>query len=70
MSKKDKMVDGTSIPIPPSMGPDFAGRGRIISGRLANILGSPFGTNTKLLRGVIGPISTPNDYLNTLYSIR
>lgn len=26
--------------------------------------GSWFGTNTNLLRGVIGPISMPNEYLN------
>ena len=29
--------------------------------------GSPFGTNTKLLRGVFGLISMPNDYLNTVF---
>ena len=46
------------------MGPIFAGRGRVISGRLVHRLGSRFGTNTKLLRGVIGPISKPNDCLN------
>jgi len=40
--------------------------GQVISGRLANRFGSRFGTNTKLLLGVIGPISTPNDYLNTV----
>ena len=49
------------------MGPIFGGRGRVISGRLANRFGSPFGTNTKLLRGVIGSVSTPNDYLNTVF---
>ena len=43
----------------------FAERGLVISGRLANRLGSRFGTYTKLLRGVTGPISTLNDYLNT-----
>ena len=42
---------------------DFSGEGRVISGHLANRLGSRFGTKTKLLSGVIGPISTPNDYL-------
>ena len=34
----------------------LAGRGRIISGLLANWFGSRFGTNAKLLRGVIGPV--------------
>ena len=50
------------VPFPPSKRPIFAGRGRIISGRLAKRFGSRFGTNTKLWRGVISPISTPNDY--------
>ena len=46
MPQKDKMGDET----PPSMGPIFSGRdGYFISGRLANRLGSRFGTNTKLL---------------------
>ena len=40
---------------------------RLISGRLANRLGSRFGTNTKLFCGVIGPISAPNYYLNTVF---
>ena len=46
-----------------SMRPIFVGRGRVISGRLANRFKSRFGTNTKLLRGVIGPISTLNAHL-------
>ena len=41
---------------------------RAISGRLANRFGSRFWKNPKLLRGVIGPISTPNDYLNTVFN--
>ena len=48
------------------MGPIFAGRGRVISGRLPNRFGSRFGTNAKLLREDIGLISMPNDYLNRL----
>ena len=36
-------------------------------GHLANRLGSWFGMNTKLLHGVIGPIFTLNDYLNTVF---
>ena len=47
----------------PSVGPISAGRGRIISGHLAYRFGSRFGTNTKLLRGVIGPMSTLNDHV-------
>ena len=51
-----------------SIRPIFVGRGRVISGRLANTFGSRFETNTKLFRGwrVIGPKSTPNEYLNTV----
>ena len=57
-----------TTPLPPaSMGPISAGRGRVISGRLANRFGSRFNTNTKLLRGVIGPISAPHDYRNTVF---
>ena len=56
-----------TTPLPPaSMGPISAGRGRVISGRLAKRFGSRFNTNTKLLRGVIGPISAPHDYRNTV----
>ena len=59
------------IPPPPSapasMGAISAGRGRVTSGRLANRFGSRFNTNTKLLRGVIGPISAPHDYRNTVF---
>ena len=54
-------------PLPASMVPISARRGRVISGRLANRFGSRFNTNTKLLRGVIGPISTPNDYRHTVF---
>ena len=72
MSKKTKwrtdLPEGFACPINPSKGPIIARRGRVISGRLANRSGrSRFGTNTKLLCGVIGPISTPNDYLNTVF---
>ena len=49
------------------MGPISAGRGRVISGRLANRCGSRFRTNTKLLPGVTGPISAPSDYLSTVF---
>ena len=52
----------------PFMGPfngaNFASKGRVISCRLANRVGSRFETNRKLLPEIIGPISTPNDYLN------
>ena len=46
----------------------FCGEGTFISGRLENRLESRFGTNTKLLRGVFGPISTPNDYPNLVFN--
>ena len=55
------------VPFPLQMGLIFAGRGRVISGRLANRFGSLFATNTKLLLGVIGPVSAPNEYLNTVF---
>ena len=59
--------EGLACPTPPSIGPIFAERGRVISGRLVNRFGSRFGTNTELLRGVVHPISTPNDYRNTVF---
>ena len=49
------------------MGPMFAGRERVISGRLADTLASRFGKNIKLLRGVIGLRSIPNDYLYAVF---
>ena len=49
MSKKTKwwteLPEGFACPIPPSMGPIFAGRRRVISGRRANTFESRFGTN-------------------------
>ena len=39
----------------PVNGADFCDRGQLFSGRLANRLGSRFGTNTELLRGVNWP---------------
>ena len=72
LSKKTKWrtkpPEGFARPIPPFNGADFAGRGRVTPGRLANRFRSRFGTNTTLLRGVIGPISTPNDCLNTIFN--
>ena len=53
--------EGVACPTPSSVGPILAGRGWVILGRLANKF--RFGTNTKLFRGVIGPISALNDYL-------
>ena len=46
---------------------DSCGEGTGISGCLTNRFGSRFGTSTKLFRGVIGPISTPNDSLNAVF---
>ena len=56
-----------SRPLLLQWGPTFTGRGRVTSVRLASRFGTRFETNTKLLRGVIRPISTPNDYLNTVF---
>ena len=67
MLKKDKMTAGTPRRDLPPTGPSFVGRGQVMSGGLANQLGRQFGANTKLLRGVIGSISTSNDYLNTIF---
>ena len=50
-----------SRPLPLQWGPTFTGRGRVISVCVANRFGTRFGTNTKLLQGVIRPISAPND---------
>ena len=72
MSKETKwwmeLPEGFACPIPPSMGPIFVGRRQVIPSHLVNRFGSWFGTNNKLSRGVIGPISTTNDYLNTAYN--
>ena len=69
--KKDKMLDGAPRRLckyhPSLNGADFCGGGWVISGLLVDGFGSWFGTNTKLLHGVMGPISTPNDYLNTVF---
>ena len=74
VQKKDKTADRTPrrlcVSHSSSIGPSFAGRGRVISGHLANRFGSRFGTDTKLFPGVIKPISTPNDYLNTVFESR
>ena len=71
MSKKDKMADGAPrklcVSYPRFNGTDFAGKERVISALLVDRFGSPFGTNTNLLRGVIGPISTRNCYLHTVF---
>ena len=50
----------------PFNGANFASKGRVISCRLANRVGSRFETNRKLLPEIISPISTPNDYLTTV----
>ena len=60
---------GIECPTPPSAGDDFCWKGTAISGRLADRFGSRFGTNTKSLRGDIGPISTTNGYLNVGFDV-
>ena len=52
-----ELPEGFACPILTSIWPIFAGMGQVISGCQANRLGSRFGTNTKLLHGVIGLIS-------------
>ena len=51
----------------PFSGADFFGEGTGHFRSSCEQVGSRRGTNTKLLRGVIGHISTPNDYLNTVF---
>lgn len=47
--------------------PIFARRRRVISARLKNRFGFRLGTNTDLFRDVVGPITMPNNYLNTIF---
>ena len=75
VQQKDKMADRTTrrlcVSHSFSMAPTSAERERVISGHLANRFGSRLGTNSKLLHGVnIKPISTPNNYLNTVFESR
>ena len=63
LRRKKTNLEGVGCPTPPAMGPIFAGRGRVISSRLANRLGSRFGTNATLLRGVNWP------YISIQYSM-
>ena len=65
---RTELPEDFACPIPPSVGPIFAGRGQVISGHLANRIESRLGMNTTLFFRVIGPISMPNDhdYLSTV----
>ena len=53
-----RIPDGFACSIPTSMQPIFVGMGQVISGFQRNRLGTRFGTNAKILHGVIGLIST------------
>jgi len=44
---RTELPEGFACPIAPSMGSIIAGRGRVISGRLVNSLGSRFGTSAR-----------------------
>ena len=70
VQQKDNMTDRTPgrlyVCHSSSMGPISARGDRSFQVRF----GSLFGTNTKLLREVIKPISTPNDYVNTVFESR
>ena len=70
VQQKDNMTDRTPrrlcVSHSSSMGPISARGDRSFQVRF----GSLFGTNTKLLREVIKPISTPNDYVNTVFEMR
>ena len=63
MSKKDKMANGffQKALLVLSHSHFNAGRGWVVSGRLVNRFGSRFGTNTKLLRGLLALYLRPAD---------
>ena len=63
---RTEFPEGFACPIPLQWA-DFAGSGQVILGRLANRFGSRFEKNKKLLCGVSGHLSTPNDYLMTVF---
>ena len=63
-----ELPGGLACPIPPSMWQFFAGRGRVISGHLANWFGNRFGTN-KIIAWSSWPYMTPNDYLNIVLGV-
>ena len=73
MSKKGKTADGSPrrlcVLYPPFNGAYFAVRGRVISGCLANRFENfPISNEHKILAWSYWPyISTPNDYLNTVF---
>ena len=60
-----ELPEGFACLIPHSMEPIFEERGQVILGHLAKRFGRQF-ENTKLLHGVIGPISTSNNYPDTV----
>ena len=61
---RTKLSEGFACPSAPSMGPIFAGRGRVISGRLEVDLKE----NKIIARSYWQySISTLNDYLNTVF---
>ena len=59
--------EGVACLNPSSTEPIFAERGPVTSGRPGNRSRNRFGTNIKLFRGVMDPISTPNDNLNAIF---
>ena len=72
LQQKEKMVDGTPrrlcISYSSFIGSNFCSKGtghfRLSGEQIWKLIW----TNTKLLQGVIDPISTPNDYLNTVFN--
>ena len=66
VQQNDKMADGTPrrlcVSHFPFNGADFCGEG---TGHFRSSGKTIWESNSKLLRRVIGPMSTPNDYLNT-----
>ena len=71
---RTELPEGICVSHSSFIGADFCrrggggGGGLAISGRLANRLVSRFGSNnTELLRGVIGPMSSLDDCLNTVF---
>ena len=72
LQHKEKMVDGTPrrlcISYSSFTGSNFCSKGTGDFRLSGKQIWKSIWTNTELLQKVIGPISTPNDYLNTVFN--
>lgn len=57
-----------TCPTLPSTGPIFSGKGTGHFSSSGEQIRSWYRINNKLFRGVVGPVSVPNDYLNALFN--